>query len=352
MAESVPWAPLGSAPADAPTVYAPGEAVGPRTPTAPERWQVPSVPPAAPATQPVDPYAQPSPYGQPADPYAQPNPYAPPADPYAHPNPYAPPADPYAQPYAQPSPQALAGAAPPAGGYPVQTGYPAPTYSGPGGPIGPPATPAAPPAPQRPGRPVLPIVAGLLALAVLVVAVLVGQRLLGGPPAPTGTATPTTPVRTTAASPTAPPSTSPVSTVSAAPEDLALAALRQRAAADLPQLSAAVGARAWVAQLASKSVGIEDPLQTAANGTHVFFAVDILAEHDQLKARVRDASVILADSTTYGTRATDTGGRPYWRSIALSPAFTSKEAVSAWCQRTFAPLTGEALANQCVATQL
>jgi len=199
---------------------------------------------------------------------------------------------------------------------------------------------------------VLPIVAGVLALALIVVAVLVGQRLLGGgTAAPTATVVPTTPARSTPAPPTTSTS-SPVATSAAAPEDQALASLRQGASASLPQLTAAVSARAWVAQLSSKSVGIEDPLQTAANGTHAFFAVDILAEHNQLKARVRDATVILADSTTYGSRRTDTGGRPYWRSLALSPAFTSEEAVAAWCRATFAELTGAALENQCVGTQL
>jgi hypothetical protein len=36
--------------------------------------------------------------------------------------------------------------------------------------------------------------------------------------------------------------------------------------------------RGWVVRAASKNVGITDPLQTAANGTHTIYAVDVLAE--------------------------------------------------------------------------
>lgn len=344
--ESVPWAPL-----------APPSAARPPAPTGPHAQPPltpadsylppydPYVPPVDAYAQPADPYGQPyDPYGQPADPYAQPAaPYAPPTDPYGRP------ADPYAQPagahglppydpYAQPGPaQPGQGYGQPAPGYPPQAGL------------------AYLPEP-RPRRPWLPWVAALLAVALVIVAVLVGQRFLGGgtptrtvPPTvevSTATARPTTPAVTTSAPPTTPATTPP------ATEDQALAALRQGASAGLPQLNAAVSARSWVAQLSSKSVGITDPLQTAANGTHVFFALDILAEHNQLLAKVRDASVILAESTTYGSRKTDTGARPYWRTLALSPAFTSEAAVTAWCARTFAPMTGAELENQCVATQL
>lgn len=35
----------------------------------------------------------------------------------------------------------------------------------------------------------------------------------------------------------------------------------------------------WVAQLASKTFGISDPLQIAENGSHTSFGIDVLAEH-------------------------------------------------------------------------
>ena len=241
-------------------------------------------------------------------------------------------------------------------GYPPQEynaqGYPPQEYNAQGYP---------PQGNLRPGgsprRPWLPVVAALLVVGLVVVGFLVGQRFLGAtsPTAQTPAATRTTATATTPSTPTAPASstpTVPATTPAVLPEAQALAALGQGAAADLPRLNSAVNAKSWVAQLSSKSVGIEDPRQTAANGTHVFFAADIWVEHTMLKARATDVTVILADSRTYGTRATDTGGRPYWRTIALSPAFTSEATVTAWCQRTFPTMSGADLENQCIATRL
>lgn len=257
--------------------------------------------------------------------------------------------------------------------YPAQPPQPAwypgtPTYAGPGGyePVPPP-----PPPPQRRGVPWLPVLAVVLTLAIAGVGVLVGQRLLGGtpatpravpPPAPVQTLGPATtssapapsiPAPATVAAPPAPATSAPATTqLPVSGEEQAIVTLGQRAAQGRPALDAAVARRAWVAQLASKSVGITDPRQIAVNGTHTFYARDILAEHEQLAARVPDLAVILADSTTYGSRKTDTGGRPYWRTVVLGGQFDSKATVTAWCARTFAPLTGADLENQCVATQL
>lgn len=336
--ESVPWAPLG--PPSATAVQPPHVSLAPGTQS--DSYAVTGAPYASP-NEPSQ--AGPAPavgaYGQPYSPYAPAGPAQPADAPY----------DPYAAGYGGPPPYAGPTGQQAPGGYLAQ-GYPVPggqQYGAipPGG-----AGYAAGP---RPRRPWWAWVAPLLAVALVVVAVLVGQRLLGGAGVPAPTAT-TPAVRTTAAQPTTPATSAAAPTTPAtgapATEDQALAALRQAAATDLPRLNAAVTGRSWVAQLSSKSVGISDPLQTAANGTHVFFALDILAEHNQLKAKVVDATVILADSTTYGSRATDTGSRPYWRTLALSPAFTSEAAVAAWCQRTFAPMTGAELENQCVGTQL
>jgi hypothetical protein len=59
----------------------------------------------------------------------------------------------------------------------------------------------------------------------------------------------------------------------------------------------------WLAQLASKYVGIVDPEQIAEGGGHVFGAVDILAEHRHLRDGDNlDAHVVLLLSTDYGKR--------------------------------------------------
>jgi hypothetical protein len=107
----------------------------------------------------------------------------------------------------------------------------------------------------------------------------------------------------------------------------------------------------YAAQLASKVVGISDPYQTAANGTHTFYAADILAEH--LALRQGDnlgARVVLVLSTDYGKRQLYQG-QPLWVTFALG-AFDSAGAVSAWCARRFPQLSGDLLTNQCTARKL
>ncbi len=104
----------------------------------------------------------------------------------------------------------------------------------------------------------------------------------------------------------------------------------------------------WVAQLASKSVGTTDPLQVAANGTHVFRGTDILAEHQGLEQLVGgSAYVFVLHSTDFGRISTDDYGRPYWVTLA-DAAFGSREEVLAFCAQTFPTLTVQELANACV----
>ncbi len=254
-----------------------------------------------------------------------------------------------------------------------------PGFAGPGGSqtspmpsstpaLAPPGQPYTPPQPRR--GPGLPILAAVLALAVLLVGFLVVQRQLAGTAvAPTPTvATPAVPSTRTTTSPpvTVPPiptvavsatptpsgpSTTPpvvtVPVVTASPDEM----LQLTAAASRPQLDAAVAGHAWVAQLASKYVGITDPLQTTATGSHTFGAADILAEHLALAGRAKDATVILADSRTYGAKS-NMEGQAYWRTMALSPAFTDALVVTDWCTRTFPELSGDALHNQCMPVQL
>jgi hypothetical protein len=103
----------------------------------------------------------------------------------------------------------------------------------------------------------------------------------------------------------------------------------------------------WVAQVASKSVGITDPLQTAQNGSHTFFARDILAESLAARSTVADASqVYVLWATDFGRRSTAPDGSPYWVTI-VDAGLTSAADVTAWCARTYSTLTPEQLADTC-----
>ena len=108
----------------------------------------------------------------------------------------------------------------------------------------------------------------------------------------------------------------------------------------------------WVAQLASKSVGTTDPLQVAANGTHVFYGTDILVEHESLQQQIGgSAYVFVLFSTDFGRHSVDGAGRPYWVTLA-DAGFGSAEDVRAWCRDAFPTLTPQQLANACVARTL
>ena len=106
----------------------------------------------------------------------------------------------------------------------------------------------------------------------------------------------------------------------------------------------------WVARLASKYVGIVDPAQTTASGSHTFAAADIYAEH-ALLARAIDADVYLLDSRKWTTRRVHEG-EPYWMTVAVSDAFVDADAVLAWCSRQYPTLSGTALSNRCLPMQL
>jgi hypothetical protein len=144
----------------------------------------------------------------------------------------------------------------------------------------------------------------------------------------------------------APPTTN---TVTLTSEQAALAELNALRAKSLQSL---VLDERWVAQLASKSVGIIDPLQTARNGTHTFYAVDILAESNAARATVSDSSTVLVlTSTDFGRYSTAPDGQPYWVTL-VDGGFGSSDAVKAWCASTYPTLDATSLANACAARTL
>jgi len=107
----------------------------------------------------------------------------------------------------------------------------------------------------------------------------------------------------------------------------------------------------WTPMLASKWVGVRDPLQVAANGSNRFQAADILAEHNRLRSGANlGARVVLVLSTDFGTGRT-VDGKPLWMTFALTGS-TSKADAQAWCTRRFPGLTGSRLANVCTPWQL
>lgn len=173
-----------------------------------------------------------------------------------------------------------------------------------------------------------------------------------GAPASTSAA-PTTSESPSGATSTAPnaAATSPVSAPSLSREQAESAALAQ-----LTSLASSDGARAskngqWVAQLASKWVGVEDKRLTTASGSHVFYAADILAEHQRLRMQFTSYDVVLLDSRTYGKRL-NRNGEAIWVTMVINQGFSGEDAVLSWCQRNYPGLSGKDLLNSCMPNRL
>lgn len=107
----------------------------------------------------------------------------------------------------------------------------------------------------------------------------------------------------------------------------------------------------YVAQLASKAVGITDPLQTAANGTHVFYESDILAEHEALVRTFAGYQVVLLKSTDYGSRDL-WQGKPLYRTFVVDASFVDGAAVRDWCAAAFVNATTQVRENSCLVRAL
>jgi hypothetical protein len=103
----------------------------------------------------------------------------------------------------------------------------------------------------------------------------------------------------------------------------------------------------WVAQVASKYVGIADPLQEAPNGGHTFYAADILAEHLAVSGLVGGAAdVYLLAGTDFGKRSTGPDGQQFWITL-VDGGFGGEADVDAWCAATYPQLTPEERENTC-----
>jgi hypothetical protein len=107
----------------------------------------------------------------------------------------------------------------------------------------------------------------------------------------------------------------------------------------------------WVAQLASKWIGIRDPLQRTNSGSHTFEASDILDEHNRLKNDNNfGASIFMLRSTDFGL-----GKRADRKVLYVTFAdngFSSRAEVKQWCRDRFPTLSGTRLLNTCLSTRL
>jgi hypothetical protein len=147
----------------------------------------------------------------------------------------------------------------------------------------------------------------------------------------------------------APTTAAPTTQSQEALEAQALAQLNALRVASLPRLP---HDGRWVAQVASKSVGITDPLQTAQNGSHTFYAADILAESQAAQQKVDDPTkVYVIWGTDFGKRSQASNGLPYWMTV-IDNGFAGSAAVKSWCASAYSSLTPQQLADTCVARQL
>jgi len=207
------------------------------------------------------------------------------------------------------------------------------------------------------------LIVGLIVAAVLLAGGATAVVTMNGPggalatwgrPAPMPSPTPTRD------RPTASPSQVTTSTRTSQPTATTTALLDPEAEAlrSLGEQAARDGARItkqgqWVAQLASKYVGVTDPRQVTANGSHTFMAADIWAEYEELKRRgvSLGKEVVLLDSRTYGKRH-HRNGEALWVVAAVSPSFTDEASVKSFCAGMYPNLSGKDLTNSCMPNRL
>jgi hypothetical protein len=127
-------------------------------------------------------------------------------------------------------------------------------------------------------------------------------------------------------------------------EQQAYAALEKQAATDRQQVKLR---GQWVAQLSSKYVGVRDPRQKTASGSHMFYAVDILTEHQNLRDTIGDGyDVRLLRGQDFSPGLTHNGDI-FWFTFAFGN-FESRHEVDSFCESAFPSLTGTSLENRCL----
>ncbi|WP_432561454.1 hypothetical protein [Kineococcus sp. SYSU DK003] len=212
----------------------------------------------------------------------------------------------------------------------------------------------APPVVTSPPRPLhglhgLHLTAAVLAAVLLVLLGLLAARTIGSSGgAVTGAATANGPGTTVVASGAVPAAGGAAAGGTAAADAAATAeleALRRQG------LEAHPVAGQWVAQLAAKSVGTTDPVQTAANGSSTFYATDILAQSRQIASGVAGGDVFVLRTTDFGEGLLDARGNPYWVTLAAGP-FADADDVHAWCDSMFATTPAQERGNVCLPKQL
>ncbi|WP_432498223.1 hypothetical protein [Kineococcus auxinigenes] len=193
----------------------------------------------------------------------------------------------------------------------------------------------------------------VLGVVLVVLVALLALRTLGGAGQPAlgadvvGVAAPGTAGATAAAPATASAGAGLVGARAAADEQ-ALATLQELRAQGLaehpPQGQ-------WVAQLAAKSVGTTDPVQTAANGSSTFYATDILEQTRRIASRTAGGDVFVLASTDFAPGTVDARGNPYWTTFATGP-FADAGDVRTWCDSVFADVPERERVNACFPEQL
>lgn len=109
----------------------------------------------------------------------------------------------------------------------------------------------------------------------------------------------------------------------------------------------------WALQVASKYDGVVDTLQTTESGSHQFQLVDILREHQQLRARLtsQGVRVFLLKATDFG-KSTTANPERIWVTIADPGGIDSAASANNRCRELFPELDASHLANACVGRTL
>ena len=212
-------------------------------------------------------------------------------------------------------------------------------------------------APRRRPRGLLALQLSAAVLSVALVALLAVITVRGGGPSTAGPAAagPTSPAVASslpgASGPDAsgPGASGPGASGPGATDDAAalqqLEALRARGLAGHPPTGQ------WAAQLAAKSIGTTDPAQVAANGSHTFYAGDILAQSRRIADGPAGSDVFVLRSDDYGKGSVDARGNPYWTTLAAGP-FASAADVRTWCDSVFGDVPAATRGNVCLPRQL